>query len=80
MYRSAGDYELLLRERGSLRVEVINSVLAYMEDGGISRTSLQPFFENYRARLSNGVSRWLCSVLLVRALMGFVARKIGLRR
>jgi glycosyltransferase involved in cell wall biosynthesis len=79
-YRSAGDYELLLRERSSLRVEVINSVLAYMEDGGISRTTLQPFFENYRARQNNGVSRWLCSALLLRALLGFFARKIGVCR
>jgi len=79
-YRSAGDYELLLRERASSRVEVINSVLAYMEDGGISRTALQPFFENYRARRSNGMARWLSFALLVRALMGLVGRKIGLRR
>jgi glycosyltransferase involved in cell wall biosynthesis len=79
-YRSAGDYELLLRERASLRVEVIYSVLAYMEDGGISRTTLQPFFENYRARRSNGVSRWLCVALLVRALLGLAGRMVGLRR
>ncbi|MGZ5781170.1 MAG: glycosyltransferase, partial [Burkholderiaceae bacterium] len=38
-YRSSGDYELLLRERASLRVEVVNVILAYMEDGGTSRTS-----------------------------------------
>lgn len=78
-YRSSGDYELLLRERESLRVEVINSVLAYMEDGGTSRASLLPFFEDYRARLNNGVPRWQCVALLVRAFLWVVARKLGLR-
>ena len=79
-YRSSGDYELLLRERAHLEIEVINTILAYMEDGGTSRTSLRPFFENYRARQRNGVPRILCLALLARALMGFVARKLGLRR
>jgi glycosyltransferase involved in cell wall biosynthesis len=79
-YRSSGDYELLLRERAKLRVVVINKVLAYMEDGGTSRTSLTPFFENYRARKSNGVPAWFALALLVKVLAGVVARKVGLRR
>ena len=79
-YRSSGDYELLLREHASLRVETLNVVLAYMEDGGASRTSLRPIFENYRARLSNGIPLWLCVVLLARALLGRVGRGIGLRK
>lgn len=79
-YRSSGDYELLLREHASLRVETLNVVLAYMEDGGASRISLRPFFENYRARLSNGIPRWLCVLLLARALLGRVGRRIGLRK
>ncbi|MGV8933474.1 MAG: glycosyltransferase [Gallionellaceae bacterium] len=80
-YRSSGDYELMLRERSSLRVEVINSILAYMEDGGTSRTSLRRvFLEDYRARQRNGVPRWLCGVLLMRARLGVIARKMGLRR
>ena len=79
-YRSSGDYELLLRERSSLRVGTLNVILAYMEDGGASRTSLQPFFENYRARLDNGVPRWICAALLIRALLGLIGRGLGLRR
>lgn len=80
-YRSSGDYELLLRTRASLRVEVVNVVLAYMEDGGTSRTALPlVFLEDYHARKRNGVPRWLCVVLLVRALLGLGARRIGLRR
>lgn len=79
-YKSSGDYELLLRDRATLRITVINAILAYMEDGGVSRTSLRPFYESYRARLSNGVPRLLCAVLLIRALVGVVARKVGLRR
>jgi glycosyltransferase involved in cell wall biosynthesis len=80
-FRSAGDYELLLRERGSLRVEVVNVILAYMEDGGISRTALRKvFLEDYRARQRNGVPRWLCAVLLARALLSLAAQRIGLRR
>lgn len=79
-YRSSGDYELLLRERSSLNIDTLNVILAYMEDGGTSRTSLLPFFESYRARLSNGVPRWICAALLVRALLGLVGRRMGLRR
>ena len=80
-YRSSGDYELLLRERASLRVEIINVILAYMEDGGTSRTSLPLIFmEDYRARHRNGVPRWICAALLARALLGLVGRKLGLRR
>jgi glycosyltransferase involved in cell wall biosynthesis len=79
-YRSSGDYELLLRERGHLRVVVIDKILAYMEDGGMSRNSLRPFFENYRARKSNGIPAWLCQALLLKALTGVAARALGLKR
>jgi glycosyltransferase involved in cell wall biosynthesis len=79
-YRSSGDYELLLRERKSLRVEVLPAILAFMEDGGTSRQSLVPHFENYRARRSNGVPPWFCVALLCKALAGSVVRRLGLKR
>ena len=78
-YRSSGDYELLLRYRETLRVNVIPVVLAYMEDGGTSRTSLRPHFENYRARRSNGLPPWVCAVLLTKAMLSSLARKAGFR-
>lgn len=78
-YRSSGDYELLLRHRETLRVNVIPVVLAYMEDGGTSRTSLRPHFENYRARRSNGLPPWVCATLLAKALLSGLARKAGFR-
>jgi len=79
-YRSAGDYELLLRERADLRVKVVNAIFAYMEDGGVSRTTLGPLYEAYRARRSNGVPFLLCAALLARAYLGVFARKLGIRR
>lgn len=79
-YRSSGDYELLLRTRASLRVEVVNVVLAYMEDGGTSRTALsRVFLEDYHARIRNGVPCWFCVLLFARALLGLGARRIGFR-
>ena len=78
-YRSSGDYELLLRHRETLRVTVIPVVLAYMEDGGTSRTSLRPHLENYRARRSNGLPTWVCAALLAKALLSGLARKAGFR-
>jgi glycosyltransferase involved in cell wall biosynthesis len=75
-FQSSGDYELLLRERRSLRINVINHILAYMEDGGRSRTNLRPHTENFRARLKNGYPLWLCAALLARAMMGRAARRL----
>lgn len=75
-FHSSGDYELLLRERRSLRVTVINHILALMEDGGRSRTGLRPFTENFRARRKNGYPLWLCAALLFRAMAGLAARRL----
>jgi glycosyltransferase involved in cell wall biosynthesis len=79
-FRSSGDYELLLRQRHTLRVRVINEVLAYMEDGGASRTSLRPFTENFRARRGNGYPLWQCSVLFAKAMAGIAWRRVTGRR
>lgn len=78
-YRSSGDYELLLRERSALRVKVIPEILAFMEDGGISRTRLRPFTENFRARRSQGCSTWSNAALFARAIAGRTVRRL-LRR
>lgn len=75
-FRSSGDYELLLRERGRLNVVVIPYILAFMEDGGTSRRSLRPYTENFRARRMNGYSLSLCTVLFVRAMLGLIVKRI----
>jgi glycosyltransferase involved in cell wall biosynthesis len=75
-YRSSGDYELLLRQRANLRIVVIPTILAYMEDGGMSRSSLLPHFENYRARRSNGIAAWRCATLFAKALAWSALRRM----
>ena len=79
-YKSSGDYELLLRERADLKVTTLNAILAFMEDGGTSRTGLTPHIESFNARRRNGVALWLSSALLGKALLGSGARQLGLRR
>jgi glycosyltransferase involved in cell wall biosynthesis len=79
-YQASGDYELLLRQRHVLRVRVLNEVLAFMEDGGASRTSLRPFTENFRARRSNGYPLGLCLALFAKAMGGIVWRGVTGRR
>ena len=77
--RSAADYELLIRNRKELRVRVIPSVLAYVEDGGISRSSLLPYLEDYRARRMNGIPFAVCVMLLGKGLTHGVLRRLGYR-
>ncbi|WP_374623687.1 glycosyltransferase [Pandoraea sp.] len=79
-FRSAGDYELLLRSSKALSVQTIPYILAYMEDGGTSRSALLPHFETWRARRKNEVSTVLAGGLLMRALGGSLLREIGLKR
>lgn len=78
-FRSSGDYELQLRERATLRVRIINEILALTEDGGISRRGLRPFTENFRARRMNGYSACLCTALFARAMCGLALRRLRLR-
>ena len=75
-FRSSGDYELLLRAGTILRVRVINEVLALMEDGGTSRTTLRPYTENYRARTNNGVPVLVAAALFLRAMIGIATKKV----
>ena len=68
-YRSAGDYELMLRTARVIRYFRINSVLAFMEDGGISSRGILPIKEKYRAQRSNGVPRSTAVLSALRALI-----------
>jgi glycosyltransferase involved in cell wall biosynthesis len=52
-YRSAADYELLLRARGTLRAAYMPEVTAIMRGGGVSDTSTA-LQEAYRARVNSG--------------------------
>lgn len=79
-YKSAGDYELILRGRDSIIVRVIPKVLAYMEDGGISRKPWLPHLECFRARRANGYGLTFCLVVLCKAAAGVVLRSLGLRK
>ncbi|KAF7599292.1 MAG: hypothetical protein CGU28_05890 [Candidatus Dactylopiibacterium carminicum] len=79
-FRSSGDYDFLLRNRSSMTVKQIDAVLAYVEDGGISRRAWWPFFETRDARRRNGMSWFLANALLLRALVGRLGRLLlGLR-
>lgn len=79
-FRSSGDYDFLLRSRQSMAVHQLNAVLAYVEDGGISRRAWWPFFETRDARRRNGMSWLLANGLLLRALIGRLGRlTLGLR-
>ena len=76
-FRSAGDYELLLRSSLTINVLTIPHILAYMEDGGASRKAILPHLEHWRARRINRVSYLLSVVLLIKALVGSLLRKTG---
>jgi hypothetical protein len=78
-YRSAGDYELLLRAGETLKVQTIPYVLAYMEAGGLSISGLTPYLECWRARKKNGIGVLQASFLFVRSLVGIFLRSVGLR-
>jgi glycosyltransferase involved in cell wall biosynthesis len=79
-FRSAGDYELLLRASKSLNIQTIPYILVYMEDGGASRKAILPHLEHWRARRKNGVGYLKAGILLLKALIGSVLRQSGLRR
>ncbi|MGS0755706.1 glycosyltransferase [Roseateles sp. GG27B] len=78
-FRSAGDYELLLRTSSSLIVKTIPHILAYMEDGGTSRQRWLPHMECWKARSNNGMSLWKAGLLLIKAVVGARLREMGLR-
>lgn len=78
-YRSAGDYELLLRSRRSLKVVTLPCILAYMEDGGTSRRRWLPHLESYRARRKNGISLLQSMLLFTKACAGILFRTLRLR-
>lgn len=79
-FRSSGDYDFLLRCRQTMTVQQVDAVLAYVEDGGISRRAWWPFFETRDARRRNGMSWLLANGLLLRALIGRLGRlALGLR-
>jgi glycosyltransferase len=75
--RSAGDYDLMVRDRDTLRVQVIPKVLAWIEDGGVSRQVLRPHLEHFRVRRKHRVPAWICGALFVRELTGSVWRHLG---
>ena len=78
-YRSSGDYELLLRLRKGLSVRTIPVILAYMEDGGTSRSLWLPHVESFRARWRSGVGKSLSVLLLLRAIGFTVLRLLRLK-
>jgi len=78
-FRSAGDYELLLRANSSLVVTTIPHILAYMEDGGTSRKRWLPHVECWRARRKNGMGICRAGALFIRAVMGARLREMGQR-
>jgi glycosyltransferase involved in cell wall biosynthesis len=79
-FRASGDYDFLLRSRLTMTVRQLDVVLAYIEDGGVSRRAWWPLLETRQARLRNGMSRPLADALLLRAVLGRLGRlALGLR-
>ncbi|MDQ7989786.1 MAG: glycosyltransferase [Candidatus Dactylopiibacterium sp.] len=79
-FRSSGDYDFLLRSRETMIVHQVDAILAYVEDGGISRRAWWPFRETREARIRNGMSGALANLLYVRAVAGRLGRMLlGMR-
>lgn len=79
-YRTSGDYELIIRHRQRLKVQILPAILAFMEAGGTSGTGIRPCLEDYRAKTSNGMSRFWSTAVFLKALIGYGLRVVGLRR
>lgn len=78
-YKSSGDYEFLLRTRGSVRIFESKKIYAYVEDNGISRQSTMPLYETFRAKRSHGIGLSKTLPWLVRGLVGHFIRHLFLK-
>ncbi|WP_301102995.1 glycosyltransferase [Propionivibrio sp.] len=76
-FKSSGDYDFLLRMRKTMRVVDCQAILVYVEDAGISRSSIRPILESFRARQINGVAMVRNFLWTLRGLAGFWIRKIA---
>lgn len=74
-FKSSGDYDFLLRMRKTMHVVDCQSILAFVEDAGISRSSITPILESFRARRNNGVRMTRNAFWTVRGLVGYWIRK-----
>lgn len=75
-FRSAGDYELLLRTRHGIRVRTLSAILAFMEEGGISRQQWAPHRETFRARRQNGLGLTFSIGMLIKNAIGATWRSL----
>lgn len=76
-YKSSGDYDFLLRMRDSMQIVNCQAILAYVEDAGISRSSVTPILESFRARRKNGVGMLRNLLWTLRGLVGYWVRKFA---
>ncbi|MBT8568915.1 glycosyltransferase [Polynucleobacter paneuropaeus] len=74
-YGSAGDYDLILRERSSLRILSLDKILAYVEDGGLSTIGWKVYIDHFRCRMDNGAPFLLAAYFLCRGLLSFVRKR-----
>ncbi len=75
-YKASGDYDFILRARGTMRAIESRKILAYIEDGGVSRNSAFPLFETYNLKVRNGVGRFSAILWLARGLTSHLARRL----
>lgn len=78
-FTSSGDYDFLLRVRKTMRVYNCQSILAFVNDDGISRRSIKPILECFRSRKQHDVGMIRNVAWTMRGLIGFWIRQ-GLRR
>ena len=75
-FRSAGDYEFLLRAGRSLKTCYVDFVTSRMNLGGVSNSSYKPLIEAHFARKLNGVnSNFIEFIILVRGFSSYLIKK-----
>jgi glycosyltransferase involved in cell wall biosynthesis len=75
-FRSAGDYEFLLRVGESLRTHYVNIITSKMNLGGVSNNSIKPLLEAHFARKINQTNSYLSEIfILIRGVISYFFKK-----
>jgi len=77
-YKIAGDYELLLRAKASLKTHKLDEVTVIMSDGGVSNTQIRKVYhETTRAKKETAqVSTFICQLDYYKWMLKYNIKKI----